>query len=420
MSDQMLPDWQKLREMLIAFSGKIETIEKLQELKGETFNIFSVLKMERLEVETHSAFIYELINPKGLHCQGNKYLDVFIKYVLGINDFDLTRAHVGREEMTHDGRRIDLTIKNEEYFVVIEMKIDAGDQSQQLVDYKRYADRQGVKTKLYYLTLNGKDASDESTTNSKKEKVDYNKLSFSYHILNWIEACIEKSALLPTIRETLFQYAHLIRKMTGQTTMEISMQVVEMINNPKMAQAATEMAQNLGYVWAIKEIKFWNRLWDEMLEKVRGLGWEIHGYDIMYQDDNWIDDEKELAEKIAQARAAKDEEVGLVCKKTFDSIAIEVYIYQFNSTGLKYYLIASKYKDIDKIGQTISMTKKHGDNRHGDSKINVKFYGKGVTNPSYELFDDEALEGFVQSVAKEALKKLETINNLLSKVGKII
>jgi len=212
MTTENLPYWQQMKEVLIALYGKIETIEKLQELKGETFNIFSVLKMERLEVETHSAFIYELINPDGLHSQGKKYLDIFMKHVLGINDFDLSSATVGREEMTHDGRRIDLTIKNEKYFCVIEMKIDAGDQFQQLVDYKRYADHQGLKTELYYLTLDGKAASDASTINDKKETIAYTKISFSYHILEWIETCIEKSSLLPSIRETLLQYANLNSK----------------------------------------------------------------------------------------------------------------------------------------------------------------------------------------------------------------
>jgi len=171
MPHEILPDWQKMREMLIVLSGKIETIESIQKLKGETFNIFSILKMERLEVETHSALIYEMLNPNGAHAQGNKYLDLFIKQVLvEINDFDLTHVQVGREEMTYDGRRIDLTIKNEKYFIVIEMKIDAGDQLQQLFDYKIHADFKGLATKLYYLTLDGKDASSGSTTNNKKEK----------------------------------------------------------------------------------------------------------------------------------------------------------------------------------------------------------------------------------------------------------
>lgn len=414
MPHEILPDWHKMREMLIILSGKIETIESIQKLKGETFNIFSILKMERLEVETHSALIYEMLNPNGAHSQGTKYLDLFVKQVLGINDFDLTHVQVGREEMTYEGRRIDLTIKNEKYFIVIEMKIDADDQPQQLCDYKIHADFKGLITKLYYLTLNGKDASSDSIFNDKKEKIECKNISFSFHILEWIETCIEKSALLPIIRESLLQYANLIRKMTGQTTKEITMQVVELINNPKIAQAATEMAQNLGYVWALKEARFWYELWTLLEEKSEKIGWKILGYEIMFLENNFIEDEKERALKIAQARASRDEEIGIVCEKTFNNNEIKIYIYQYNTTGLRYYLKSSK--DIDNIAKSIGTIKKDKENRYGDSEINVKFYGKygkNFTNPSYELFDDVKLKQVAQSVADEAIKKLEKINQIL-------
>lgn len=415
MPHEILPDWQKMREMLIILSGKLETIESIQKLKGETFNIFSILKMERLEVETHSALIYEMLNPNGAHSQGNKYLDLFIKQVLvEIKDFDLTHVKVLREEMTYDGRRIDLTIKNEKYFIAIEMKIDAFDQPKQLVDYKKYGDSQELDTRIYYLTLNGRDASDDSVTDEQQEKIKYEKKSFSFHILEWIETCIEKSSLLPIIRETLLQYANLIRKMTGQTTKEITMQVVELINNPKIAQAATEMAQNLGYVWALKEARFWYELWTLLEEKSEKIGWEILGYEIMFLDNNFIEDETKRALKIAEARASKDEQIGIVCEKTFNNNEIKVYIYQYNTTGLRYYLKSSK--DIDNIAKSIGTIKKDKENRYADSEINVKFYGKygkNFTNPSYELFDDVKLKQLAQGVADEAIKKLEKINQIL-------
>ena len=53
--------------------------------------------MEWLEVDTHSAFIYELINPNGTHFQGNKYFEIFIEEVLNIKDFDFNNVKFGRE-----------------------------------------------------------------------------------------------------------------------------------------------------------------------------------------------------------------------------------------------------------------------------------------------------------------------------------
>lgn len=41
-------------------------------------------------------------------------------------------------------------------------------------------------------------------------------ISYEHHIINWLENCIKEVALLPTIRETIFQYLNLIKKLTLQ------------------------------------------------------------------------------------------------------------------------------------------------------------------------------------------------------------
>lgn len=49
--------------------------------KGEHFNLFSVLNIETKENKTHSAFIAELLNPKGVHGLGTVFLDLFIETI---------------------------------------------------------------------------------------------------------------------------------------------------------------------------------------------------------------------------------------------------------------------------------------------------------------------------------------------------
>ena len=219
MSDKNI-DFKELEKALIKLYGKIEIIEELQKHRGDKFNIFSILRMERLEVNTHSAFLYELINPNGTHYQGDKYLRIFIAKVLEIEDFDFENVKVGRETFTNTSRRIDFTIENKDYYIAIEMKIDATDQDNQLIDYFEYTKKQNKKfIKVYYLTLDGRDASERSL---KGNKMDYKKISFQFHILNFIEKSIEKSANLAIIRESLIQYKNLILKITNQPTNEIT------------------------------------------------------------------------------------------------------------------------------------------------------------------------------------------------------
>ena len=47
-------------------------------ITGESFNIFSVLKMDSREVRMHSAFIGELLNPNGSHGLKTKPLEIFV------------------------------------------------------------------------------------------------------------------------------------------------------------------------------------------------------------------------------------------------------------------------------------------------------------------------------------------------------
>ena len=293
MSDKNI-DFKELEKALIKLYGKIEIIEELQKHRGDKFNIFSILKMERLEVNTHSAFLYELINPKGTHYQDDKYLRIFINEVLEIEDFNFEKVEVNRETLIEANRRIDFTIENDDYYIAIEMKIDARDQDNQLSDYYEYAKKQNKEfTKVYYLTLNGKDASEKSFKN--EEMIDYEKISFQFDILNFIEKVIEKSANLPIIRESLIQYKNLVLNITNQTTQEIQMEIIEIINTPKMAIAATSMSKGLAKVWAKKEVLFWRRLSIKLEEYLEDKeNWELKQEIFYDEDENIIDFNDEI------------------------------------------------------------------------------------------------------------------------------
>ena len=253
----------ELKNKLIVLNGKIETIEELSKHKGDKFNIFSILGIQRKEVETHSFLLYELMNPKGSHFQKELYLKIFIEEVLKIDDFEFINVKVDREKIIPNSKRkIDFTIENNKYYIAIEMKIDANDQKEQIFDYYKYLENQCKEPKLYYLTLDGKEASENSS-----KGVEYEKISFSYHILNFIEKSIEKSASLPIIRESLIQYQNTIKNITNQTTQELQMAAIKIIDNPEVARAATELSKSLAYAWAKKEVVFWRKLAEKLLSR---------------------------------------------------------------------------------------------------------------------------------------------------------
>ena len=116
-------------------------------LNSDYFNIFEILKLARNEVRTHSAFLSELLNPRGTHGLGDEFLKLFIKE-LNIKDFDTKDVYVKKEkflgwisENYEEGGYIDIFITNKDHAIIIENKIDAGDQESQLKRYHNYGEK---------------------------------------------------------------------------------------------------------------------------------------------------------------------------------------------------------------------------------------------------------------------------------------
>ena len=84
-----------IRKLLEKVSTKIKYENKEKQKTAEDFNIFEILGVAHLEVSTHSAFIANLLNPKGSHSQGTKFLEKFLEFI-GVDDegFNLSLALV--------------------------------------------------------------------------------------------------------------------------------------------------------------------------------------------------------------------------------------------------------------------------------------------------------------------------------------
>jgi hypothetical protein len=196
--------------------------EKVLELSGEKFNVFNILGLSTNEVRTHSAFIGELLNPKGSHCQKYIYLYQFTN-LFKIENFDYTNSLLEIEKSVgyisddkKDGGNIDIIITDKNNnAIIIENKIYAVDQENQLLRYYNYGKKKCKSVYLFYLTLDGKEPSKFST--NELDKTNYTCISYSNDIKKWLEICKEKSENQPIIRETLSQYINLIKELTNQS-----------------------------------------------------------------------------------------------------------------------------------------------------------------------------------------------------------
>ena len=212
-------------------SARIEDILKeIRELKeqhdkraatGEFFNVF-LIDGVKIDEDTHSSILADLLNPNGSHRQKAVFLKHFLNLELLalVDSFDygeLKGFHVERKAKRKYGE-IDILLEKDDTCIIIENKIhdvhDAKDQNGQLNRYYRYAKESltDEQIKLIYLTLDGGVPSEKSLRGvDGREPLDVGRvirMSYKSAIVGWLENCLaDKDATKATpIREVLFQY----------------------------------------------------------------------------------------------------------------------------------------------------------------------------------------------------------------------
>ena len=233
---------------------KIDVIRLRQTLTSSTdhFNIFRILRSESDEVNLHSRFLYELLNPKGSHRMGKVFLQHFAE-ICGLPSLSYNNVELHREYAN-----IDILIQDGQHAIVIENKIYAGDQHEQLKRYHEYATRSHRKPTLLYLTLEGREPSAWSIGNLSEQ---IKTASYSGQVDQWLTVCIKESATQPALRETLSQYQTLIRQLTGNNMSEKEKhEVLALMAQDSNAEKAVIIAQNWGHVRWHTEWDFWNEL----------------------------------------------------------------------------------------------------------------------------------------------------------------
>jgi hypothetical protein len=374
---------ERIKNLLNQVKQIIKSHKECANKQGESFNIFKILRMERKEVETHSRFIYELLNLKGSHGQGDIFLKSFAKIVLGSEVSD-TAIDPQREDLTSENRRIDFTLETSENVIGIEMKIDAGDQSHQLYDYQQELQRRAKKgqgTRLFYLTLDGIDASKDSLGGLAQDS--YERISFKGEILKWIEDCIKQSAEKSVLREALIQYKILIEKLTGQN-MDMDTEIAELIKDKESFEAAQAIEK--GLVQA--KINFKINFWEDLLKDLGGGGF-IFGNKYKEWNDKHQDIKASCSEYYKGQRG--NTEQGIIYE--LDSIRISLVAYHnlcFNIDSLEHQIWHKK-----------CIEKEHAlENKKG------KFFPKNVKHLNFRKFNSILIDELSGDKRKKTIKNL--------------
>jgi hypothetical protein len=211
--------------------------EQIQQITGERFNVFEILRIGHYEVGTHSPILAELLDPNGRHGQGSRFLELFAEVIgskLRDRTFMLEKSRTGlgilpdphtsmvsQEKSLGGLGRVDILICDASgKTLIIENKIYAGDQENQI---SRYLDDESCPI-VIYLTLNGSAPSGYSfDPKNDSSSVRSNRLvclSYSKDILDWLDACRKEVITVAQVRDSLTQYMQLIKRLTGQNPSE--------------------------------------------------------------------------------------------------------------------------------------------------------------------------------------------------------
>lgn len=129
---------QRVEEFRIVFSRLISTVKQMQEnglWRKTYFNLFTILGYQRLE-DAHSNILAWLLNPEESHGLGDAFLRDFVRRVFDKELLKYFPVKVKRESQDGDDR-LDIVVEGNNWWLIIENKIDSTEQENQT---KRYAD----------------------------------------------------------------------------------------------------------------------------------------------------------------------------------------------------------------------------------------------------------------------------------------
>lgn len=250
----------------------------MDSLKSD-FNVFDLIINPYDEVHLHSRMIYSILTERKFQKQFLmsflNSIDVSLPEDFSFSDFK--NISVEKEKAFSNGRVdlfISFKIKNIYYNILIENKLLACDQPEQINRYLSYMNSfPNANNYVCYLTLDGSAPSEDSTKRSDEIKL----ISYDSEIMNWIEECIKIASREPGVREVLIQYSSLLERLTGKDV-DFIMELKEyLLKDPENFISANSMIPALNDAKAELQLRFWTKLeesLDLMFEKFSNINYK--------------------------------------------------------------------------------------------------------------------------------------------------
>lgn len=272
------------------FSDHVAKANESKKRGNNDYNPLKAVQNPYNEVNMHSGFIYSLLDTNGEHYQDDLFLRLFLE-VLGLKEWfgSTTNAQVRKES-----NYIDLYIFNDTKHIIIENKINAGDQPNQIATFIETIHSNSAENKrveyenifVIFLTLHDREPSQNSRTNkdnnllweikgefleSKEGKIGYKKALYGDKILEWIESCQSKSGVgnIANLNYALECYKDIVQIITNKK--ENTMNIVDFFKEAEDFEMAFEIIKNTDKI--IQELV--KKEMCKLFDKEKITNWEI-------------------------------------------------------------------------------------------------------------------------------------------------
>ena len=279
-------DIEKFESMLKQIKVLNDKLE-IKKLRGNNdYNLFLALLDINDEVRLHSRFIYSLLDTSSPHYQKELFLELFIK-ACGIDDFGL---NLQTAKVYKEYENIDIYITDGTKHIILENKINAGDQEAQIKRYIKTVQKENdgeAEIYVVFLSPQGREPSDYSLdglkiSNSKildeygNEVAKFKAISYKEEIMKWLGSCLDEAGNLANLAAVISQYKNVIEKIYGtykgveMDTEEISKIILENYDivdeirnkyfdiananrlNEFMSNVKTELEKRLSQEWCVE------------------------------------------------------------------------------------------------------------------------------------------------------------------------
>ncbi len=207
-----------LGQFLARFAAERSNLQRKEQswqmAKAPNFNIFRALGLQRRESK-HSRFLAELLDPRGSHAQGDRFLTAFLCLA---REFGLhcpsewpvepkKNWEITTEEVVSESDRLDIVLRcrRARFMMVIENKIDAPEGYKQLLRYENWLQKQKAEFDFRNLVFLAPDVRQPRTISTAKCLC----LSYREHVSDWLRSMIGEIQA-PPLQFAISQYLQVL------------------------------------------------------------------------------------------------------------------------------------------------------------------------------------------------------------------